>query len=180
MNHLNLEHRLHQREHRSGAMIGVSMLAAMALGIVAFVVIYSFIDPLTTDFVSKGGAVSRRTTLDVQPTANTVDLVSAGPTAVPEIALLGNQETTGQESVFQPDYRVSAALRINLRSGPGTDSDVMAILPPGSELEYLDEEQVTSNPQRDRLPRGGRWLKFRTEQGDEGWIREIDVAPASR
>jgi hypothetical protein len=37
-------------------------------------------------------------------------------------------------------------------------------------LQYLGEDAPTTDPSD-----GNRWMKFRTENGDEGWVREIDT-----
>jgi hypothetical protein len=187
MHHRNLDYRLHQRGRRSGVIISVSIATAMILGIVTFVLIYALVDPLTTEFISKGGAEVNLPAPDPLPTeaardptaaATTAAEVAGVPTPTIAVELLGNAEATADGGGFQADYRVSASGRINLRSGPGTNANVVVVLPAGEPLEFLGERRVTDNPQRDGLPRGGLWLKFRTEQGDKGWIREIDVSAA--
>jgi hypothetical protein len=42
-------------------------------------------------------------------------------------------------------------------------------------LMYLDESTPTEDASGDGLNEGDMWMRFRTEDGQEGWIREIDV-----
>jgi hypothetical protein len=179
MQHRNLDQRLHQRGRRSGAIIGVSIAAAMLLGIVTFVLVYALVDPLTTEFISKGGAEANLPAPERLPTQVTSDPtavsvaaanVAGVPTPTVEVELLSNAAATADDAAFQPDYRV--VQRINLRSGPGTSYGVVAVLTAGTELQLIDEDAATVGQRPDQ-----RWLKFRTAGGDEGWIREIDVEP---
>jgi hypothetical protein len=65
---------------------------------------------------------------------------------------------------------------LNLRSEPsaaGGDQTVVTVLPPSTPLQYLNEEQATTNAAQN----GDRWMRFRTEAGEEGWLREIDTEP---
>jgi hypothetical protein len=187
MHHRNLEHRLKQRGRRSGIIIGVSIAAAMTLGMVTFVLIYAVIDPLTTDFISKHGADVSRPALDPPLPTEAIDPTDvstsardgeAVPTSVAEVGMLGSSGATAEASSFLPDYRVVPADGVNLRLSPGVSSAVVVVVPAGGALEYLNDSRVTANPQQDGLPMGGRWLKFRTAAGDEGWIREVDVTSA--
>jgi hypothetical protein len=45
-------------------------------------------------------------------------------------------------------------------------------LSPATPLQFLGEEEPTTNPGD-----GERWMRFRTEDGQEGWVREIDTGP---
>jgi hypothetical protein len=183
MHHRNLNQRLHQRGRRSGAILGVSIAAAMLLGIVTFVLLYALVDPLTTEFISKDGAevnlpapepLPTRVASDPTAVSTTAAAVAGVPTPTVEAELLSNAEATADDRGFQPDYRVSAARRINLRSGPGTSYGVVVVLTAGTELQLIDEDAATVGQRPDQ-----RWLKFRTATGEEGWIREIDVEPMS-
>jgi len=71
---------------------------------------------------------------------------------------------------FKPTHQIGASQSVNFRSGPSTSDPIVVALPPATPLEYLNEDQPTTNPSD-----GDRWMKFRTENGDEGWIREIDT-----
>jgi hypothetical protein len=185
-------------------MIGLSMGLAMIVGVASFSVIYSLLDPLTDDFVTKSNnattarqPVARSTTAagsaqeqeqeqeQETTSGDSADEVSfmsvAGPTA-PGTNNEGRTIPTPTRDVetFEPDYRISSRRNINLRAGPGTNYEVVIVLPPGAPLQSLGETAATSNPGRDGLPSGGLWRQFRTENGDEGWIRDVDVDPLNR
>jgi hypothetical protein len=182
--------RLRQRSRRAGLMIGVSMALTIALCVASFSVIYSALDQFTTDFVSgeeptvvSTEAVASGQGNDAQPTATT-DANASGDTGEdqavnptePAATSSDNQvEPTSTPSEFTPDYQIDANQSINLRSGPGTNTQVVTTLTIAQPLQYLDEEQASDNPGRDGLAEDQVWMKFRTEDGDEGWVRELDV-----
>ena len=71
---------------------------------------------------------------------------------------------------FNPDFQIAANTTINFRDGPSTATDILEGLPPATPLEYLDEDAPTDDPAD-----GERWMRFETEEGLVGWVREIDV-----
>jgi Bacterial SH3 domain len=71
---------------------------------------------------------------------------------------------------FEPTHQIGANQSVNFRSGPSTSDPIIVALPPATPLQYLNEDQPTTNPSD-----GDRWMRFRTENGDEGWVREIDT-----
>jgi hypothetical protein len=73
---------------------------------------------------------------------------------------------------FQPTHQIGAGQSVNFRSGPSTTDPIIVALPPETPLQYLDEDAPTENPSD-----GDRWMRFRIEAGDEGWVREIDTEP---
>lgn len=174
----------------------------MIIGVVAFSVIYSVIDPLTNDFVSDGSTTTnaRVQSIDPTPTAGTAQagngdasgeelnlLTAADPTKPPAEATEPSVEATEAAPVatetpeaFEPDYRIASPRNINLRSEPGTNSSVVVVLAPGQPLQSLGATEATSNPGRDRIPSGGLWREFQTEDGEQGWVRDIDVETLSR
>lgn len=186
-----LEHRLGLRSRRSGLMIGVSIMAAMGILIGGFTLIFAMLDPLVSDFVgplaqptqaAAGEALAAQASSGDSAggsAAPTAEPVSTAPAAEPATAPTPTPpaEATPPEDAFTPDYRVSARQRINFREGPGVNSPAIAGIEPGTELQSLDESRETENPAADRLSPGSEWLRFRLEDGREGWIREVDVAP---
>lgn len=188
-----LEHRLSSRSRRSGLVIGVSIMTAIGILVGGFTLIFAVLDPLVSDFVSPlaqptqvvaGEALAARTASgdsaggSAVPTAEPEPTVAAAPTEPPTAPTpTPTAEATPPEDAFTPDYRVSAQQRINFRAGPGVNSSAIAGIEPGTELQSLDESRETQNPAADRLSPGGEWLRFRLEDGREGWIREVDVAP---
>lgn len=174
--------RLSQRSRRSGLMIGLSMALAIAVLIAAFAVIYAWLDPLTTDFVTKSqptaaagsSQVAARAATQGEPTNVPVAAVAAteAPTTpVPPTATAAIVQITPTSEAFTPDYQIRGDQGINLRAEPTTQSDIVTTLSPSTPLQYLGEQQATSNPAQD----GPYWMKFRTENGDIGWVRQIDV-----
>jgi hypothetical protein len=159
-------------------MVGVSMAAAVATLIVSFTVVYTVLDPFVSDFVSDvdpdtlaADGTIRRPTATAAPT--TAADTSAAPTTSgeetpTEAAGEPSPTPTDEAGDFEPDYQVIQ--RINLRSGPGTSNDVVRVLEAGTELQRIGDDGSPDGTAPD-----ARWLEFRTEDGDEGWIREIDV-----
>lgn len=176
-------------------MIGVSIASAIILMVAAFSVIFALLDPLVGDFVSSGSGNSAPPTQAVAqlagnpaggvevpaPTATVPPAVEPTATVPPEEEPTAVPATVAatppSADAFAPDYRVTSSSRINFRQGPGVQNAVVTTLAPGTEVQYLDESQATQNPSADRLAATGQWLKFRLEDGQEGWIRDVDVAP---
>lgn len=92
----------------------------------------------------------------IEVNAAPTEAAPAAPTAVPT------------EAVFEPTHQVNANTSVNFRTGPSTGDSVIVALSPATPLQFLDEEVDAGD---------GLWMKFRTENGNEGWIAEILVAP---
>ncbi len=177
-----LTHRLRQRSRRAGIMIGVSMVLTIALCAAGFTIIYSALDGFTTDFISK---TEPEPTVVAQAPEQGGDNAVVTPTAAasggtgqqqaqqtdPTPTPKPTQAPTSapDENAFTPDYQVGP-VTVNLRSGPSTADSIVNGLPPATPLQYLDEDAPTDDPED-----GERWMRFMTEDGLEGWIREIDV-----
>lgn len=178
-----LSHRLRQRSRRAGFMIGLSMLLTIAVCAVGFTVLYTALDAFTADFISR---TDETPTIEAQAeapdTSNPVGDVAA-PTAPPAEPTTPPEEPQPEEAQptvaatreanegeFDPDFQIASDLTINLREGPSTATSILDGLPPATPLEYLDEDAPTDNPSD-----GERWMKFETENGLVGWVREIDV-----
>jgi hypothetical protein len=180
-----LSHRLRQRSRRAGFMIGLSMILTIALCAVGFTVIYTALDGFTTDFVSSQEGDDDVTPTDVDQIADEISETTAETPASQPDTEEQSANTEGQEEAptptpstegddeddddFDPDYQVGS-VTVNLREGPSTSTGIVNGLPPATPLQYLDEEAPTENPSD-----GDRWMRFVTEDGLEGWIREIDV-----
>lgn len=177
-----LSHRLRQRSRRAGLMIGFSMILTIALCAVGFTVIYTALDNFTADFVS--GSDERATEPDIAA-AQTNNQPNAAATEPPQAAGNAGQNEAQQqaeptepeptatldEDAFDPDYQ-NGNVTVNLRAGPSTADSIVDTVPPAAPLQYSNEDAPTTSPSD-----GDRWMKFRTEDGAEGWIREIDVTP---
>ena len=186
-----LNQRLRQRSRRSGLMIGFSMLLTLVVCVGAFTMIYARLEPVVADFVGRGGIEAPTPIPTEEPVAQAPE-----PIAVPEEP---DEEdaTTDEENAdppadggdnqiepaddddpegFTPDYQIEAGGPVNLRPGPGVDSgDAIIALSVATPLMYLDEQQETQDPDRDLMENGQVWMRFRTQDGTEGWIRELDI-----
>jgi cytoskeletal protein RodZ len=186
-----LSFRLSQRSRRSGLMIGISMALAIAVLIATFAVIYAWLDPLTNDFVTKKpptAVVAQQQRLQAQDTAGQAatrapGAVAAPPTKAPTAAPSPTASTapaitqsSPTSQAFKPDYQIRGDQGVNLRAQPSTDSDIVATLSPSTPIQYLNDRQPTDNPDQD----GPYWMKFRTEDGESGWVRQIDVTQYSQ
>jgi hypothetical protein len=76
------------------------------------------------------------------------------------------------QEAFAPTHQISAAQSVNFRTGPSTADQVIVALPPATPLEYLDEDAPATGENE-----GDRWMRFRTEDGQEGWVLEILTVP---
>lgn len=178
-----LNQRLRQRSRRSGLMIGFSMLLTLVVCVGAFTMIYARLEPVVADFVGRGE-------IELPTPVPTTEPVAQAPTAVPEATETATAETPppddgGDNQVdqveedpdaFNPDYQIQADGPVNIRPGPGVSSGpAIVAVPVASPLMFLDEEEPTSDPEGDGMESGQVWMKFRTEDGTEGWIRELDI-----
>lgn len=181
-----LNHRLQQRSRRSGLMIGLTMALTLALCVASFTFIFAQLEPVVGDFVSDGETEVSSTTApevaEAAPTgeANTEAPVQGAdpqPTAEPTAASEPTPEPTPSNDEFVPDYQIDSPAPVNLRAGPSVNNsgEPIVAVPIDAPLMYLEESQPTEDPAGDGLGDGQVWMKFRTEDGDEGWIREIDV-----
>lgn len=185
-----LNHRLQQRSRRSGFMIGLTMALTLAVCLGSFTFIYAQLEPVVSDFVSDGETeVAVTAAPDVaesaptqQPAGGQQDQANqpqptqaAEPT--PEPTEAEEEEPTPEDDEFDPDYQIDSPAPVNLRAGPSVQNsgDPIVAVPIGAPLMYLDESVPTEDPEGDDLGEGQMWMKFRTEDGEEGWIREIDV-----
>jgi hypothetical protein len=178
-----LNHRLHQRSRRSGFMIGLTMALTLAVCVGSFTVIYAQLEPVVGDFVSDGGPEPTATTApqlaQVVATEAPVDEQAAAPEPTPEPTAADEPtpEPTPEDDEFTPDFQIDSPAPVNLRAGPSVNNSgepIMAV-PVDAPLMYLGESQPTEDPAGDGLGDGQVWMLFRTEDGEEGWIREIDV-----
>jgi hypothetical protein len=172
-------------------MIGISIMTAIGILVGAFTLIFTVLDPFVSDFVGPlpeptqvpvGEELAARSAPNNPPPNEDVTARATDPLATPTEppappTPTPTADATPPEDAFEPDYRVTAQGRINFREGPGVRFPAIVAIDPGTEVQSLGESQETQNPAADLLSPGREWLKFRLEDGREGWIRDIDVAP---
>ena len=170
-----LNERLQQHSQRSGMMIGVSMAVVVTLLIGSFTWLFFRLDPFFSDFAGRAG-VPRSTVEPVRvaasprtgtPAASADPSVLAAP-PTPTALILAPPTAIGTPQ-FQATHAISDfGQQVNFRAGPSTASARVALLPPGTRLRFLNEQERIE---------GMLWMRFSLERGEIGWIREIDVTP---
>lgn len=183
-----LSRRLDQHGRRAGIAIGLTMVLVTVLLIGVFVTIYGRLDPVLSDFIAADVPTVPPPTIqptdapaqDQNPAAAPPDRTQASdPTQAAVVTTTAETSTTVVAStatgqVFQADYQIaSGSGPINFRSAPSLNNEAIMSLQPGTPLQFLGEEQDDA----DNFADNGTWLRFRLEDGTEGWIREIDVDP---
>jgi hypothetical protein len=175
-----LSDRLRQRSRRAGLMVGVSMALAIAICVGVFAGIYAGLTPWLSDLVPIAPAASTQVASNNAPAApepqsNDQPAIAppdqAEPTPTPEPPSEPAPEPTSapEPDGFEPTHQIVASGQsINLRPEPSTNNNPIRALSPATPLEFLDDESPSDE---------GTWLLFLTEQGEEGWVREIDTEP---
>lgn len=175
-----LSARLRQRSRRAGLMVGVSMALAIAICVGVFTAIYAGLTPWLSDIVPIAPAASTQVANNdarsapassggtEQPAIAPVEEAAPTPTPAPEA-----EPTTPPEpeaDAFEPTHQINVpnGQSINLRPEPSTNNSAIRALAPGTPLQYLDEESQGTDDV---------WMRFATEEGEEGWVREIDTEP---
>jgi len=175
-----LDNRLRQHSRRAGLMVGLSMALTIAVCIGSFVWIYAKFDPLTRDFVdvetpapTREVAFSDTTGSEDENSVNSNNNVGTVNEDEPEPT--NTPRPTPTSEAFNPTHIVTAVSAVNMRPGPAVSSgDPVTIVASGQELQYLDETQPSEDANADP---GQNWLRFRTEDGVEGWVLEDFVEP---
>jgi hypothetical protein len=162
-------------------MVGITMVLAIAICIFGAAGLFAWLSRPFSDLIPivAPAAQVQPVTEPVDPTGAQLEAdqpatdapASEDQSAAPEIAPT-EPTTAPSPDDFEPTHQIGASQSVNFRSGPSTADPVIVALPPATALQYLEEDEPTTNPSD-----GERWMRFRTENGDEGWIREIDTEP---
>jgi hypothetical protein len=171
-----LSTRLRQQHRRAGLMVGVTMGIVIAICIFGAAVVFAALSRPFSDLIPMAGPVTPVET--PAPPANnnsreTPVIAAQEPTAAPAeptTAPSTDATETPETEDFEPTHQIGAAQSVNFRAGPSTSDAIIQALSPATPLQYLDEDAPTSSPGD-----GDRWMRFRTEDGQEGWVREIDT-----
>lgn len=157
-------------------MVGVTMGIVIAICIFGAAVVFAALSQPFSDLIPMAGPVAPAQTTGQEPSTgdreNPVVAAAAAPTATVASSDAPNAGATNtpQADDFEPTHQIGAAQSVNFRAGPSTGDSIIEALPPATPLQYLDEDAPTSSPSD-----GDRWMRFRTEDGQEGWVREIDT-----
>ena len=179
MSDSGLSTRLRQQSRRAGLMVGFTMVLTMVILIFGAAGLFAWLSRPFSDLIpmvapaagiqatappgnSAGAAVAP--TEPVIQTATDTEPEPAAPTPPPT--------AEPEETEFEPTHQISANQSVNIRTGPSTNDSVIVALSPGTALQYLDEDQPASESAD-----GNRWMLFRTEDGQEGWVVELLVVP---
>ena len=172
-----LSTRLRQQHRRAGLMVGVTMGIVIAICIFGAALVFAALSQPFSDLIPMAGpAAPVRTPAPAADTGgeeNSVIAAEEDPTAPatePTVAPPADATSTPEPDDFEPTHQIGAAQSVNFRSGPSTADSIIEALSPATPLQYLDEDAPTTNPSD-----GDRWMRFRTEDGQEGWVREIDT-----
>lgn len=171
-----LNERLRQNNRRSGMMVGVSMALVVGLLIVSFTWFFFRLDPFFSDFAGRSGVAyaSPVVRIVISPRAATPSVASAssastGTPQIPTPTALSASATPRVAATpgFTVTHRVADfGQQVNLRAGPSAGSARVALVAPNSRLQFLNERDQAGEL---------IWMRFQTERGDVGWIRQIDV-----
>lgn len=169
--------RLRQQSRRAGLMVGITMVLAIAICIFGAALLYAALARPFSDLVpnvAPAGPIAAAEDSPAVAPAETPDAVPVIETqAIAEPTTSAPAEpTVAPTGDFEATHQIGAGDAVNFRAGPSTSDAIIIALSPATPLEYLDEEQPTTNPAD-----GDRWMRFRTDSGEEGWVREIDTEP---
>ncbi|HEX5497675.1 MAG TPA: SH3 domain-containing protein [Thermomicrobiales bacterium] len=177
MSEPDLENRLRQHARRTGLMIGLSMVLTIAICIGGATLIYAALVPLLSDLVPVSAPARSQSAIvadNPPPDGVSAAVSEPTPTSAPVAPVVETAATeapaTPPADDFTPDYQINAAESVNFRAGPSTSDQILSALPPATPLQYLNEDAPAENPND-----GPRWMKFKTEDGTVGWIRQIDT-----
>ncbi len=172
-----LSNRLRQHSRRSGLAVGLTMAVAIALGILASAWLFGRIEPYVSDFTgyeqrTQVPAVAQASYNDKTPTeepASAAATEAPAPTAASQPTVAPAETSTVTE--FTQTHTSNPDFTVNFRPGPSIDSgEPVTTLDPGTPLQYLDEQTTGDD--------GSIWLRMKTQDGVEGWLREVDTVPA--
>jgi hypothetical protein len=169
-----LSTRLRQQSRRAGLMVGITMVLAIAICIFGAAGLFAWLSrpfsdliPMVAPAAQVQQAAQPTEPSDQQPVGEEPAIAAPAEPTQPAPAAPTNSPTADD---FEPTHQIGAGQSVNFRSGPSTTDPIIVALPPDTPLQYLNEDAPTENPSD-----GDRWMRFRNEAGDEGWIREIDT-----
>jgi hypothetical protein len=171
-----LSTRLRQQSRRAGLMVGITMVLTIAICIFGAAGLFAWLSRPFSDLIPVVAPAAQVAPIetpdepasDVAPAAEAVIEQEAPPTEPPAAPTVAAAATDD----FEPTHQIGPGQSVNFRSGPSTDDAIIVALSPATPLQFLGDEEPTTNPGD-----GDRWMRFRNESGQEGWVREIDTEP---
>jgi hypothetical protein len=155
-------------------MVGITMVLAIAICIFGAAGLFAWLSrpfsdliPMVAPAAQVQQAAQPTEPSDQQPVGEEPAIAAPAEPTQSAPAAPTNSPTADD---FEPTHQIGAGQSVNFRSGPSTTDPIIVALPPDTPLQYLNEDAPTVNPSD-----GDRWMRFRNEAGDEGWIREIDT-----
>jgi hypothetical protein len=155
-------------------MVGITMVLAIAICIFGAAGLFAWLSrpfsdliPMVAPAAQVQQAAQPTEPSDQQPVGEEPAIAAPAEPTQSAPAAPTNSPTADD---FEPTHQIGAGQSVNFRSGPSTTDPIIVALPPDTPLQYLNEDAPTENPSD-----GDRWMRFRNEAGDEGWIREIDT-----
>lgn len=159
------------------------MAAAIALCILTSAWLFGRIEPYVSDFTgyeqnTPVPAVAAASNDEETPVPDDEGQDGAEPTEAPQATGAANSEPTvapaetATTTTFQQTHESNPDFTVNFRPGPSIDSgEPVATLDPGTPLQYLDEQTTGDD--------GSIWLRMKTLDDLEGWLREVDTVQTS-
>lgn len=171
-------------------MIGLSVLAAIVVLVGSFTVLFAVLNPIASDFAGNDAPTATATATTVRAAAATRPAAAANQARPTQVPAPGEADAAAQptkppaptstpEDPFTPDLVVTSNQNINLREGPGVRFPVVVSVPPGTGVQSTGQREVTQDPAADQLAPGSEWIEVRLEGDEQGWIRDVDLSPAS-
>ena len=157
-------------------MVGITMVLAIAICIFGAAGLFAWLSRPFSDLipiVAPAAQVQQASepgeTSGQQPVAQEQ---AVEPQAEPAQPPAAESTVSPTREEFEPTHQIASGQSVNFRTGPSVADSVIIALPPATPLQYLDEDAPTSGPNE-----GDRWMRFRTEDGQEGWVLEILTEP---
>jgi uncharacterized protein YgiM (DUF1202 family) len=156
------------------------MALAIAVCIGGFTWLYVQLDPWARDFAGVEPAPTATAREQASNSGSNDNQDENDPTEEPKPTYTPEERSTESNQIqqvnsdsgdFSPDYQVTSLEAVNMRSGPGRSFDAVTQINPGTRLEYTGNKEAAPDPD----DAGLEWLEFKTENGETGWIRDIDV-----
>ena len=178
MSDSGLSARLRQQSRRAGLMVGFTMVLTMVILIFGAAGLFAWLSRPFSDLIPM--VVPAAQVQSSEPPSD-----PQGAAADPTQPVIATEEEPApteptpppptaepEDPEFDPTHQISANQSVNIRTGPSTNDSVIIALSPGTPLQYLDEDEPASESAD-----GNRWMLFRTEDGQEGWVLELLVVP---